>query len=171
MVRTGIAVVSAPRLIDRGRCMEATNDTGAQEMDPLTAPEAPGQTEAEPAPGCGWAPAEIDAEPWLRTELFFGCAKADGTAVTVAEWDAFLDAEITPRFPDGLTVVDAAGQWREADGDLVEESSKVVLLLYPSAASAESHAEIEAIRAAYEQRFGQEAVLRADHARPVCASL
>ena len=59
----------------------------------------------------------------------------------------------------------------EADGDLVEERSKVVLLLYPHAAQAESHAEIEAIRVAYEQRFGQEAVLRADDARPVCASL
>src|SRR5215216_6139779 len=115
------------------------------------------------APGTG-------ATLWLRTELFFGTAKPDGTAVSAAEWEAFLDAEITPRFPEGLTVLEAAGQWQEADGDIVEERSKVVLLLYPPTAQEESHAEIEAIRAAYERRFGQEAVLRADE-RPVCASL
>jgi hypothetical protein len=57
------------------------------------------------------------------------------------------------------------------DGCCAKWPWRTPILLYPSAASAESHAEIEAIRAAYERRFGQEAVLRADHARPVCASL
>jgi hypothetical protein len=136
----------------------------------VAAPAALGQPDAESAPGCAWVPDEIDAEPWVRTELFFGTAKPDGTAVSEAEWDAFLDAEITPRFPDGLTVLDGAGQWQEADGDIIEERSKVVVLLYPRAAEAESHAEIEAIRTAYEQRFAQESVLRADDDRPVCAS-
>jgi hypothetical protein len=139
-------------------------------MDDLTVPGATGQAHAEPASGCALAAPGIGAEPWLRTELFFGAAKPDGTVVTVAEWEAFLDAEITPRFPEGLTVLDGAGQWQEADGDIIEEHSKVVLLLYPRTAQAESHAEIEAIRAAYEQVFGQEAVLRSDDERPVCAS-
>ncbi len=142
---------------------------GARDMEPFTAPEAPGQPEPDPAPGCARAPGETAAEPWLRTELFFGCARPDGSAVAAAEWDAFLDAEITPRFPEGLTVLSGAGQWQEADGDVVEEWSKVVVLLYPLAKREESHAEIEAIRAAYQHRFGQEAVLRADDERPVRA--
>ena len=139
-------------------------------MDRFTVPDAASQVNAEAASGCALVTLGIGAEPWLRTELYFGAAKLDGTIVTVAEWEAFLDAEITPRFPDGLTVLDGAGQWQEADGDIIEERSRVVVLLYPRTAQAESHAEIEAIRAAYEQRFGQEAVLRSDDERPVCTS-
>jgi hypothetical protein len=139
-------------------------------MAQFAAPDAPGQAASDPAPGRARALDESDAEPWLRTELFFGCARPDGSAVAAAEWDAFLDAEITPRFPEGLTVLSGAGQWQEADGDIVEEWSKVVVLLYPRAKRAESHAEIEVIRAAYAKRFGQEAVLRADDERPVRAS-
>jgi hypothetical protein len=153
------------------RDADGSKDTGSHTMDLSTVPDPPGSADADPAPGCGLVAPGTGATPWLRTELFFGTAKADGTAVSAAEWEAFLDAEITPRFPEGLTVLEAAGQWMEADGDLVEERSKVVLLLYPHAAQAESHAEIEAIRVAYERRFGQEAVLRADEPRPVCASL
>lgn len=125
---------------------------------------------SEPASSCEFIAPEIGAEPWLRTELFFGAAKPDGTAVTDAEWNAFLDAEITPRFPDGLTVLEGAGQWQEADGDIIEERSRIVVLLYPREASTESNAEIEEIRAAYERSFKQESVLRADDDRPVCTS-
>ena len=140
-------------------------------MDRSTVPDTPEPADAGPALVCALAAPGIGAELWLRTDLFFGTDKADGTAISAAEWEAFVDVEITPRFPEGLTVLEAAGQWQEADGDIIEERSKVVLLLYPQAAREESHAEIEAIRAAYEQRFGQEAVLRADEPRPVCASL
>jgi hypothetical protein len=148
-----------------------SKDTGLHAMDLSTVRTALKPADADPAPGCALKAPGTDATLWLRTDLFFGCAKPDGTAISAAEWEAFLDAEITPRFPEGLTVLEAAGQWQEADGDIVEEYSKVVLLLYPYTAQEESHAEIEAIRAAYERRFGQEAVLRADDARPVCASL
>jgi hypothetical protein len=137
----------------------------------VTGPDAPGSADASFAPGCALLAPGTGATLWLRTDLFFGCAKPDGTAISAAEWEAFLDAEITPRFPEGLTVLEAAGQWQEADGDIIEERSKVVLLLYPQATQEESHAEIEAIRAAYEQQFGQDAVLRADEPRPVCASI
>jgi hypothetical protein len=140
-------------------------------MDRSTVPNTLDPTDASTGPGCALAAPGTGATLWLRTDLFFGCAKPDGTVISAAEWEAFLDAEITPRFPEGLTVLEAAGQWQEADGDIIEEHSKVVLLLYPQTAQAESHAEIEAIRAAYEQRFGQDAVLRADEPRPVCASL
>jgi hypothetical protein len=97
-------------------------------------------------------------------------SRPDGTAITEAEWDAFLDAEITPRFPDGLTVLSGSGQWQEEDDDIIEEGSKIVILLYPREAVAESNAEIEEIRAAYEREFQQDSVLRADDDRPVCTS-
>ena len=137
----------------------------------VTNPDATEPADARSTAGCALVAPGTGATLWLRTDLFFGCAKPDGTAISVAEWEAFLDAEITPRFPEGLTVLEAAGQWQEADGDIIEEFSKVVLLLYPQAMREESHAEIEAIRAAYERRFGQDAVMRADEPRPVCASV
>lgn len=131
---------------------------------------ARGQAETDPTSRCAFVPPEVEAAPWVRTELFFGTAKPDGTAVSDEEWDAFLDTEITPRFPEGLTVLEGAGQWQEADGDIIEEQSKIVVLLYPREAIAESNADIEAIRAAYARAFQQDAVLRADDDRPVCAS-
>jgi hypothetical protein len=135
-----------------------------------TVPAALGQTESDTVEGCALVAPEAGAEPWVRTELFFGTARPDGTAVSDAEWETFLDTEITPRFPEGLTVLSGNGQWQEEDGDIVEERSKIVIVLYPREAVDESNAEIEQIRAAYEAQFQQESVLRADDDRPVCTS-
>ena len=118
---------------------------------------------------CAGGDAAIADEPWLRTELFFGTARPDGTAVTEAQWNAFLDEEITPRFPDGLTVQTGRGQWFDGE-TIVEERSKILVLLYPQEFASESSAEIEAIRAAYEAAFQQQSVLRSDDSRPVCVS-
>jgi len=113
----------------------------------------------------------IGAEAFDRTELFFGTAKPDGGAVTAAEWSEFLATEITPRFPDGLTVLTGMGQWQEEDSDIIQERSQMVILLYPSEFAVESGILIEEIRAAYETAFQQESVLRADDdAAPVCVS-
>jgi hypothetical protein len=134
----------------------------------------PAFAQAEPAPQAAGAcldePGEPDPAPFARTELFFGTAKPDGTAVTLGEWRGFLDREITPRFPDGLTVMTGLGQWQEEDETIVQERSMQVILLYPREFARESGEEIEEIRAAYEEAFEQESVLRSDDAVPVCAS-
>ena len=134
------------------------------------APAEWAQTDETAVEGCALVAPAVEAEPWVRTELFFGTSKPDGTEITEAEWQAFLDEEITPRFPDGLTVLSGSGQWQGDDEEIVQERSKIVILLYPREAVEESNAEIEDIRAAYEQAFEQESVLRADDDRPVCTS-
>lgn len=128
------------------------------------------QAEAELAESCDFVAAEAGAEPWVRTELFFGTAKPDGSVVSEAEWRQFLGLEVTPRFPDGLTVINGSGQWQGEDEEIVQERSKIVVLLYPRPEVDESNEEIEAIRTAYEDQFQQESVLRADDGRPVCTS-
>lgn len=133
-------------------------------------PAALSQADAGGDQGCALLAPGIASEPWVRTELFFGLSRPEGPAISEAEWEAFLDAEITPRFPDGLTVISGDGQWQGEDGRIVEERSKIVVLLYPPGAIDESNADIEAIRAAYEEQFHQESVLRADDDRPVCTS-
>jgi uncharacterized membrane protein len=96
-----------------------------------------------------------------KAELYFGLAIPGGGQVSAAEWQAFLDAEITGRFPDGLSVDEVSGQWRDAaTGKAVKEPSRVVMIFYAS--SAQSETAIEAIRTAYKTRFRQDSVMRVD---------
>lgn len=93
----------------------------------------------------------------VHESLYFGTAKPSGV-VTPAEWSDFLRSTVTPRFPQGLTVWQASGQWRGADGAIVREASHVLTLLHPNDASNEK-AVLEIVEA-YKSRFQQEAVLR-----------
>ena len=51
----------------------------------------------------------------MRTTLYFGLTHRAGR-VSESQWQAFLREEVTPRFPDGLTVWQTDGQWRKSDG-------------------------------------------------------
>ncbi|WP_330267962.1 DUF3574 domain-containing protein [Streptomyces griseorubiginosus] len=101
--------------------------------------------------------------PCIETQLFFGTERPDGgPAVTDAQFMAFVDSEVTPEFPDGLTVQSGRGQWRDVSGAIEKERSYELILLYPVARAAVSDRRIEGIRQAYEKEFGQEAVARVD---------
>src|ERR1700681_4526907 len=100
-------------------------------------------------------------------ELFFGRNIGKRLGVSEAAWSRFLAREITPRFPDGLTVVDAASQWRDKErGAMVREPSKHVTIVTADDASARD--KIAGIVAAYKQQFRQQSV--AVITRPVCAA-
>lgn len=100
----------------------------------------------------------------LRTILYFGLARPAGT-VTEAEWQAFVGDEVTPRFPDGLTMWEVDGQWRRGDGQIIRERSKVLLLVHGDTPAA--RAAIQDLIAGYERAFEQESVLW--ETTPVCA--
>lgn len=120
------------------------------------------------------------ADSWIRTELYFGLSIPPGSdgspasTVSDAQWRQFVDQEISPRFPDGLTVLQATGQWRSrpTDGhpvEIVHEDSRVVVIFHHGPAPARSgsnapadsdEAKIEQIRAAYKARFRQDSVMR-----------
>jgi hypothetical protein len=100
---------------------------------------------------------------FARTELYFGTARSDNQPpVSEAEFQSFLDNNITPAFPDGLTLLKGLGQFRGANGLTIEEDSFLVILLYPVEAQRESSVKIEQIRKDYKYQFGQESVLRSD---------
>jgi len=101
------------------------------------------------------------AQRWARTELYFGRGKPDGSTVTDGEFRAFLDNIITPRFPDGVTVLSGAGQFRGSSGMITREGSMFVILHYP-AGEKSSNKRIEEIRDSYKKTFAQESVLRVD---------
>jgi hypothetical protein len=96
------------------------------------------------------------ASPRSVAELVFGRNIGASLGVGEAAWRAFLNAEVTPRFPDGFTVLDARGQWRDG-GAIVREPSKVLVI----ALSDESRdaAALAAIADAYKTRFRQQSVL------------
>jgi hypothetical protein len=101
-------------------------------------------------------------ERFARTELFFGSAKPDGSEVTTEAFQRFLDDEITPRFPDGLTLFMGLGQFRGSSGVIIQERSMLLILLYPVETLGDSSVKIEQIREAYKKLFQQESILRAD---------
>jgi hypothetical protein len=109
----------------------------------------------------------ISVEKYRRTELYFGLSKRDGAEVTDAEWQKFLNVEVTPRFPDGFTLLDGVGQFRMASGTIVRERSRVLILLYPKKHRSSISLKIDEIRAAYCRIFDQESVLRMDLGRSV----
>lgn len=102
-----------------------------------------------------------DEDAWNRTELFFGTDKP-GPDVTDYQFTRFVNDVVTPRFPDGLTVLAGNGQWKGEDGKIVKERSKILVLLYPQDGEKESNKLIEEIRDKYEKQFQQESVLRTD---------
>ena len=122
--------------------------------------EAAARNGAAPSEGDGSDDGRPEGESFLRTELYFGSEKP-GADVTKEQFDGFVDGEVTPRFPDGLTSLAGYGQFKGSDGEIVEERSFVLILLYP-ADDEEANGEIEEIRAAYERAFDQESVLRVD---------
>jgi len=93
-----------------------------------------------------------------RVELLFGAATNDGKPISTSEWQDFLDKEVTPRFPAGLTVYEAYGQWQGHDGRIEKSPSRVLLIWYEGDASPR----IDAIREAYKKRFAQDSVMRVD---------
>ena len=93
----------------------------------------------------------------IHDSLYFGTGKPTGV-VTPEEWAEFLRVTVTPRFPQGLTVSQASGEWRGADGAIVQESSHILHLVHPDDAHSEK-AVLELV-ATYKAQFQQEAVLR-----------
>ena len=82
--------------------------------------------------------------------LYFGTARPDHTAVSLAEWEKFLKDEVTPRF-EGFTVWEARGVWKGES-----EDSHVLQVVHGPG----KESEIAAIIEAYKKRFQQEAVLQ-----------
>jgi hypothetical protein len=98
---------------------------------------------------------------WLRTELYFSVGPLEGKdgVISPARWREFLDQEVTPRFPDGFSVLDAYGQWRDHGAKEPERlGTKVIVILHEN--DARHRQDIEAIRLAWKRITGDLSVLR-----------
>ncbi len=107
------------------------------------------------------------ADKFYRTELYFGTDKKGGGKVSDDDWNKFLETEVTARFPDGFTVLEGFGQYKDSSGKIVREASKVLILFYPKTARKAVNQKVEELRAAYKKQFQQESVLRLDFTKSV----
>jgi hypothetical protein len=98
---------------------------------------------------------------WVDTKLYFGLGPADHPerGISEADWRSFLDHEVTPRFPSGLSVVDVYGQWQGKNEPVPERlRTKILIIDYPD--TQENRDIIDAIRAAWKQKTGDQSVMR-----------
>lgn len=122
--------------------------------------------------GCVDAPPPSPPPPCLSggqrqaAELVFGRVSPAGPGVSEKDFAHFLDEEVSPRFSDGLTVIDAQGRWTPPAGSVIHEPSKMVMIVLPG--RPDDLARLQAIRAAYTRRYHQPSVLLMDS--PACVS-
>jgi hypothetical protein len=89
-------------------------------------------------------------KPMLDIELLLGRKGSD------ARWRQFLAREVTPRFPDGLTIYETSGQWRDPVRNvIVRERSRVLRVIVPPDVAQEK---IDAVADAYKKQFSQKSV-------------
>lgn len=98
---------------------------------------------------------------WVDTKLYFGLGPADhpDAGISEADWRAFLDKEVTPRFPAGLSVVNVYGQWKGKQ-EKTPERLRTKMLIIDYLDTPENRAKIDAIRSAWKQKTGDQSVMR-----------
>ena len=106
-------------------------------------------------------------KPALQVDLYFGRGAEGGREVSEAEWASFLNEEVTPRFPDGLSVFDVRGQYRNPQGVIERERTKrLTVVVFDAPAHL---GKVRAIVDSYSRRHGQNSVFRVE--QQVCAGL
>lgn len=117
-----------------------------------------------PAPGASIAsstsPRAAPVPAWLKSELYFGAGLANGSQISPGAWAAFLAEVITPAFPDGLTVVQANGQMKGADGLIRRQPTWVVVILRPVGSAQDQ--KLGSLIRSFRSRFSGAEVMRVD---------
>ena len=97
-------------------------------------------------------------EEFAEYSVFFGRSDSTGVEVVSEEaWNEFLADTVTPRFPDGLTVMDGRGQWQLESGAIQQEGTKILYLL--TSKGDDEVSVLGDISEEYKRRFEQESVL------------
>ena len=120
---------------------------------PSAAPEPPASSQL--APHQCLLPSE---QRMLVAELFFGRDRAGRRVVSDAEWANFLATVVTPNFPDGLTVFEGYGQWRNPATGAIGRSPHVKVVLIAVKRSPDLPGRLNAVMDAYKRRFDQQSV-------------
>jgi hypothetical protein len=113
--------------------------------------------------GCAELPAPADScllpaeRHMVVAELFFGRNIKGRQPLTDAEWADFAAQTIAPHFPDGFTVFDGEGQWRDpGTGQIAGGRTKI--LLVAAKPEPDLSRRLSAVIDAYKAQFHQQSV-------------
>ena len=93
----------------------------------------------------------------LKSEVYFGLRTADGQTVGEQAWEEFVSQVVVPRFPAGLTVIEARGR---SGGSASMDRVKALVLVHPN--SPDAQARLGEIKTEHEKRFGSAGVFHID---------
>ena len=93
----------------------------------------------------------------MKSEIYFGLRSADGQAVGENAWEEFVAEVIMPRFPEGLTILDARGR---SGGSASLDRVKVLVLVHPNSPDAQTR--LGEITTEFKKRFGSARVFHTD---------
>jgi hypothetical protein len=92
----------------------------------------------------------------LVSRIYLGAAKPGGGWVGRDEFQAFLESIVTRAFPNGFTLLNAQGVWKDTDnGALVHETTRII-------EAAHDYGDLETVKTvaqAYKDLFEQQAVM------------
>ncbi|WP_206818042.1 DUF3574 domain-containing protein [Chroococcus sp. FPU101] len=108
------------------------------------------------SPARGQQVLNTQKQEWIKVELYFGLSSTT-REINEQEWQQFFNQEITPRFPEGLTVVDSYGQYLHSSGLLLKERTKIVIILLKQPLNEQK---IQEIIKLFKETFQQESVLK-----------
>lgn len=97
------------------------------------------------------------SELWSESTLYLGRG-LEAAGISDEAWQDFVESDVTPRFPDGFSIIEARGAWRNRTlSRTTYENTTVLVILHPN--TNEDRSKIREIADAYRTAFNQEAVL------------
>jgi len=94
----------------------------------------------------------------LKSEVYFGLRKPDGSLVDEQAWQTFVTEVVVPRFPAGLTVLEGAGRSGGSPERL--NPTRILIVVHPAGEDAQSR--MREIKAEYRKRFGGAGIFHTD---------
>ena len=68
-------------------------------------------------------------KPARELNLYFGRNIEGSGEVSERQWAEFVASEVTPRFPDGLSILNVAGQSRNSANQTLRERTKLLIVV------------------------------------------
>jgi len=94
---------------------------------------------------------------WVASHIYCSRNIPAGGEVSEQQFSEFLETQVTPSFPAGLTCYDAYGQMQDSQQQIVKQKSKVLILVHQNT-KADTDAVKQVIRS-YRSRFGNPQVM------------
>jgi hypothetical protein len=95
--------------------------------------------------------------PMMIVELFFGRDIPGREPLTDREWSDFAAAAIAKEFPDGFTVMDGEGEWRDPETQTITHE-RTKILIVAAAKSPDLASRVSHVRDAYSRMYQQTSV-------------